>query len=138
MRALGRQEFQRHPALAGHELPAERAVGASLHPAQPERHAVAGVVAPLRTIAIEIDAVAAGARLKLEHADVGGLVEVFAVRLGGFAAMADLDAELSVAADVEAGDLDVTVHRPGEVALRRRQLELEDLRPVAADGTHRR
>src|SRR5437016_4656005 len=138
MKPQRREELDRHPAFPDDELPVQRAVRAALHPAHPERDAVAFIVAPLRTIAIEIDAVAAAARLKFEHADVGGVVEVFAAELRRFASMADLDAELSVAADVEVGDLDEAFHRPREVALRRRELELQDLRPVPAGGTHRR
>src|SRR4051794_30542644 len=138
MGSQGGQKLDRHPALPDYELSVEGAVRAALHPPHPERHSVAFIIAPLRTITIEIDAVAAALRLKFEHADVGGVVEIFAVQLRRFAAMADLDAELSVAAHVEVGDLDVAIHRPREVALRRRELEFEHLRPVAADGTHRR
>src|ERR1043165_300864 len=98
MRSQGGEQLDRHPAFADGELAAERAVRAALHPAHPERDAVAFVVAPLRTITIEIDAVAALLRLEFEHADVGGVVEVLAVQRRGFAAMADLDAELPVAA----------------------------------------
>src|SRR5437764_6919290 len=138
MRPLRRQELDRHPALSDDELSVQRPVRAAPHPAHPERDAVAFVVAPLRAITVEIDAVAAATGLKFEHADVGGVVEIFAAELRRFAAMADLDAELAVAADVEVGDLDEALHRPREVALRRRELEFENLPPVPADGTHRR
>src|SRR6266542_1128131 len=125
MQPQRREELDGHPALPDDELPVQRPVRAAPHPAYPERDAVAFVVAPLRAIAIEIDAVAAAARLKFEHADVGGVVEVFAAELCRFAAMANLDAELAVAADVEVGDLDEAIHRPREVALRRRELEFQ-------------
>src|ERR1043165_8994085 len=97
MRTLRRQKLDRHPALPDDEIAVQRRVRAALHPAHPERDPVAFFVAPLRAVAVEMDAVAAAARLEFEHADVGGVVEVLAVRRRG-AAMADFDAELAVAA----------------------------------------
>src|SRR5436853_5737758 len=95
-------------------------------------------IAPFAAVAEDVNPIAAGRHLELEHPHIGRVIDL-ARRVGTIAlAMCDVDSELPVTADLGAENLDESFERPRERTARWLELHVEHFGPSPTHRTHRR